>query len=33
MIEKIPKLYINTSVFGGFYDVEFEEELKCYLKK
>ena len=33
MIEKIPKLYIDTSVFGGFYDVEFEEDTQMLFEK
>lgn len=33
MNEKIPKLYIDTSVFGGFYDVEFEEDTQMLFEK
>jgi predicted nucleic acid-binding protein len=33
MIEKIPKLYIDTSVFGGFYDLEFEEDTQILFEK
>jgi hypothetical protein len=33
MIEKVPKLYLDTSVFGGFYDIEFEEETQILFEK
>jgi predicted nucleic acid-binding protein len=33
MIEKISKLYLDTSVFGGYYDLEFEEETHILFEK
>jgi predicted nucleic acid-binding protein len=33
MNEKVPKLYLDTSVFGGFYDIEFEEETQILFEK
>jgi hypothetical protein len=33
MIEKVLKLYLDTSVFGGFYDLEFEEETQILFEK
>jgi len=26
MNERVAKIYLDTSVFGGYYDIDFEEE-------
>jgi predicted nucleic acid-binding protein len=33
MNERISKLYLDTSVFGGYYDLEFEEETQLLFEK
>ncbi len=33
MIQRIAKLYLDTSVFGGYYDVEFDEDTQILFEK
>jgi hypothetical protein len=33
MNERVPKIYLDTSVIGGFYDSEFEEETQILFEK
>ena len=33
MIERVAKIYLDTSIFGGFYDSEFEEETHILFEK
>jgi len=33
MLERIPKIYLDTSVFGGYYDAEFEEDTQILFEK
>jgi hypothetical protein len=33
MDKKIPKIYLDTSVFGGYYDIEFEEDTQLLFEK
>jgi predicted nucleic acid-binding protein len=33
MDKKIPKIYLDTSVFGGYYDIEFEEDTQILFEK
>lgn len=33
MNERIPKIYLDTSVFGGYYDIEFEEDTQILFEK
>ena len=33
MNDRVAKIYLDTSVFGGFYDSDFEEETQIYLRK
>lgn len=33
MIARIPKLYLDTSVFGGYYDSGFEEDTQILFEK
>ena len=33
MKERIPKIYLDTSVFGGYYDKEFEEDTQILFEK
>ena len=33
MIERIPKIYLDTSVFGGYYDSDFEEDTQILFEK
>ena len=30
---RIPKIYLDTSVFGGYYDTDFEEDTKILFEK
>lgn len=33
MNKRVPKIYLDTSVFGGYYDAEFEEETQVLFEK
>lgn len=33
MAERIPKIYLDTSVFGGYYDAEFEKDTQILFEK
>ena len=33
MNKKVPKIYLDTSVFGGYYDAEFEEDAQILFEK
>jgi len=33
MNERIPKIYLDTSVFGGYYDAEFDEDTQLLFDK
>ena len=33
MNERIPKIYLDTSVFGGYYDAEFDEDTQILFEK
>ena len=33
MNKKVPKIYLDTSVFGGYYDAEFEEDTMLLFEK
>ena len=33
MNDKVAKIYIDTSVFGGFYDSDFEEDTQILFEK
>ena len=33
MNKKVPKIYLDTSVFGGYYDAEFEEDTLLLFEK
>ncbi|MBI4648903.1 MAG: hypothetical protein HY738_20530 [Bacteroidia bacterium] len=33
MKEKIPKIYLDTSVIGGYYDADFEEDTQILFEK
>jgi predicted nucleic acid-binding protein len=33
MGKKIPKIYLDTSVFGGYYDIEFEDDTQLLFEK
>jgi predicted nucleic acid-binding protein len=33
MEKKIAKIYLDTSVFGGYYDIEFEEDTQLLFEK
>ena len=33
MNERIPKIYLDTSVFGGYYDAEFDEDTQLLFEK
>ena len=33
MNERVAKIYLDTSVFGGYYDIDFEEETQILFKK
>jgi predicted nucleic acid-binding protein len=33
MDKKIPKIYLDTSVFNGYYDIEFEEDTQLLFEK
>lgn len=33
MIERVAKIYLDTSVFGGYYDTDFEEDTQILFEK
>ena len=33
MNERVPKIYLDTSVFGGYYDTDFEEDTQILFEK
>ena len=33
MNERVPKIYLDTSVFGGYYDLDFEEDTQILFEK
>ena len=33
MNDRVAKIYLDTSVFGGFYDSDFEEETQILFEK